>query len=113
MTLYIINNYTIGVIMSKDNIIILVKDNNNNNKYTMKINESIDCCANTNCENNIRLQINSSIRDLIINCLEKKPFYNIYISKDEYTYCDDTLDFNFSFKYENFDFSYNLTLYIE
>lgn len=113
MTQYTINNYTIYVITPKDNIMILVKDNNNNKKYTIKLNESIDCSANTNCENNIRLTINSSIRDLIVNCLEQKPFYYIYIYKDEYTYNDDTLNINFSFRYEIFDFNYTLSLYME
>lgn len=113
MTQYIIDNYMIYVITPKENIIILVKDINTNNKYTMKINESIDCSANTNCDNNITLTINSSIRDLIINCLEKKPFYNLYIYKDKYTNDDDSLNFNFSFKYEDFNFSYNILLNME
>ena len=51
------------------------------------------------------LSINSSIHDFMINCFEKKPFYNVTIK-----YENDNILLTFIFKYELFEFSYIISL---
>ena len=116
-TIYEVNEYSIGISSNKNIIIILVKNNINNDKYNIRLDKLADCYANTNCENNISFGLISDIYEFIINCLDKKPFYNIKYelqkSTEQYDDEKDELSLIFSFKYENFNFEYTIHLYSE
>lgn len=68
---YEFDEYTMHISLNKNNIIIFVINNINKNKYNLKLNKHTDYTANTNCENNVILSLNTDIYDFIINCLEK------------------------------------------
>ena len=103
MNQYTIDNYNVIIGKFKNKVNILIKDDNNN--YIIKIDKYADTLAHTSCENNIVLSFDSSIYEFMINCFEKKPFYDIIINFE-----NDNITLNFIFKYELFEFSYNITL---
>jgi hypothetical protein len=109
---YKINEYNINVCIIKEDIIkINLKDTTNNNEYYIDFDRH-DGLASTNCENNITLFLKNDIYDFIINCFERKQYYDINIER--ITYIKDEpadLQLVFSFKYEQFDFEYTLSLF--
>ena len=114
---YEFNEYTINICSRKNNILIMVINNLNNNKHNLILDKSNDSFANTNCENNVELVLKTDIYDFLINCLERKSYYNIKTelikSTEQYDDEKDQLNLIFSFKYENFNFEYTLNLYSE
>jgi hypothetical protein len=116
-TIYEINEYSISISSQKNIIVIFVINNLNNDKHNIRLDKSTDSIANTNCNNNITLDLKTDIYDFIINCLEKKPYYNIKTklikSSEQYDDEKDELYLIFSFIYENFNFEYTLNLFTE
>ena len=116
-TKYELDEYTISISSKNNNILIIVINNLNNNKYNLRLDKTSDYIANTNCENNVVLELKTDIYDFLINCLEKTPYYNIKTnlikSTNEYDDEKDQLNLIFSFLYENFNFEYNLNLFSE
>jgi hypothetical protein len=111
-TKYELNDYTINIgFTNKNNILLMVINNLNNNKYSLILDKYNDCTANTNCENNVTLDLQTDIYDFIINCLEKKPYYNIKTKLIEDNDDQDLLYLTFSFVYETFNFEYTLNLF--
>ena len=101
---YQINNYIIKVNKIKDSI--KLKVSNNSKIYTsIFIDNQNDTSANTNCENNVTLSLNTDIYDFIINCLDQKDNYNYQIVDE-----DEHIKIYFTFKYEMFDFNYIIGL---
>ena len=106
-----IDNYLIVTRSSENNIYILVKDNNNNNEYNITIDENYNSSANTNSENNVTLSLNSSLYHFIVNCIEKRSFYNMSIISKKDIEDEITLTLNCTFEYDKFEFSYEITLF--
>jgi hypothetical protein len=114
---YEFEEYTIYIDSKNNDILIFVINNINKDKYNMRLDKYTDSIANTNCENNVILSLNTGIYDFIINCLEKKQYYNIKTdlikSTEEYDDEKDQLNLIFSFKYDDFNFEYTLNLFSE
>jgi hypothetical protein len=116
-TQYKINEFNINIfIINEYSIKINVKNTTNNNEYYMNLNES-DTYANTDCDNNKTLVLKAEIYNFIINCFEKKQFYDInteiikHLSLLSEPEEPDGLELIFSFKYEQFNFEYILSLF--
>jgi len=107
---YNIDNYNISISSKKNKIVIMVINIINSTKYNIILDKCDDTSCYSNNENNIGLDLKTDIYDFLINCLEKKPYYNIIINNKEYEDDKDQLHLTFGFKYEMFDFEYTIEL---
>ena len=103
---YQINNYIIDVNKFRDSV--KIKINNNSKIFSIFIDNQNHTSANTDCENNVTLSLNTDLYNFMINCLDQKNNYNYKIIEEvEY------FNIYFTFKYEIFDFNYIVSLELE
>ena len=109
---YNIDGCDISIRSKKNKIVIMVI--NNNDTYSVKLDKCDDSSSFTNSDNDIGLELKTEIYNFLVNCLERKPYYNIKLdlikSNKQYEDDKDQINLIFSFKYEMFDFEYTIEL---
>jgi hypothetical protein len=110
---YMIDSLDISITkIDKYNIKINVTNTTNNNKYYRELDEYHTQAYNDH--DTISIFFKNDAYDFIINCLEKKQYYDVNTKiLRSYENHDGGIELIFSFKYEQFDFGYIVSLFPE
>lgn len=101
---YQINNYSINVKKVTGSVKLTISKTSKT--FSLYIHNYDDTYANTTCENNVTLMLNTDIYDFITNCLDRKDNYSYNIVDDG----NDYININFIFSYGIFKFEYIVNL---